>query len=96
MFSISLVGYIYTFFQHFRSEAYERRNEKFRESSSSKFNFFDGQHQFQENTYKKITACDVCREILRGIIDYIFLSNKSNFNKYLIVKNRSLASRFEM
>ncbi|XP_037556210.1 uncharacterized protein LOC119433142 isoform X4 [Dermacentor silvarum] len=25
-----------------------------------------GQHVFQEYTYKKVTACDVCREILRG------------------------------
>lgn len=25
-----------------------------------------GQHVFQEYTYKKVTACDACREILRG------------------------------
>ncbi|XP_054162296.1 uncharacterized protein LOC128960249 [Oppia nitens] len=35
-------------------------------SSSSRLSFPVGQHVFQENTYKKITACDVCREILRG------------------------------
>ncbi|CAG2168538.1 unnamed protein product, partial [Oppiella nova] len=42
------------------------RSEEDRESSSSRCGFPAGQHAFQENTYKKITACDVCREILRG------------------------------
>jgi len=48
-----------------RNESYDRKSD--RESSSSKFNLAAGQHAFQENTYKKITACDVCRDILRGI-----------------------------
>lgn len=28
--------------------------------------FESGQHILQEYTYKKVAACDVCREILRG------------------------------
>ena len=35
-------------------------------SNTDRFNNYDGQHVFQEYTYKKITPCDVCREILRG------------------------------
>lgn len=36
-------------------------------SNTDRFsNLYDGQHIFQEYTYKKITPCDVCREILRG------------------------------
>lgn len=35
-----------------------------------------GVHAFQEYTYKKITACDVCREILRGM--YFFFRRNIN------------------
>ncbi|RWS09061.1 uncharacterized protein B4U79_00209, partial [Dinothrombium tinctorium] len=44
----------------------ERRSIKSGQDNASRFNIYEGQHLFQEYTYKKITPCDVCREILRG------------------------------
>ena len=43
------------------------RNEIFNRESQSRINAHLGVHAFIEYTYKKITACDVCREILRGM-----------------------------
>ncbi|XP_074593514.1 uncharacterized protein LOC141849193 isoform X1 [Brevipalpus obovatus] len=44
----------------------DKRSLRGNSELGSRFNLYDGQHIFQEYTYKKITPCDVCREILRG------------------------------
>lgn len=35
-------------------------------NSQNQFQQQENQHFFQEYTFKKIAACDVCREFLRG------------------------------
>lgn len=44
-------------------------------------------HNFQEYTYKKITPCDVCSQVLRGKNRYFLLGNTacssvSHYNNY--------------
>lgn len=48
----------------FAVAAFKSNTDRFNSSSTNCGH--DGQHIFQEYTYKKITPCDVCREILRG------------------------------
>lgn len=43
-----------------------RRNGASNAPSESLRPNLDGSHHLQEYTYKKITACDVCSQILRG------------------------------
>lgn len=37
--------------------------------TGSRYSLYESQHVFQEYTYKKITPCDVCREVLKGKLD---------------------------
>jgi len=53
-------------FNCIRNEAEDKRSIKPLQDMASGFNFYENQHVFQEYTYKKITPCDVCGEILRG------------------------------
>lgn len=49
---------------------YFRKNDQ----SSNGRRVFDGEnHNLQEYTYKKITPCDVCSQVLRGKCHYFFL-----------------------
>lgn len=47
-----------------------------------------GVHAFQEYTYKKITACDVCREILRGMCAFEFCKQTKIDLIFFITKNQ--------
>ncbi|XP_069188579.1 uncharacterized protein Stacl isoform X5 [Procambarus clarkii] len=54
----------YTFSSTVLSVMAHRKNAREKEKEAAAM--FDTAHIFQEYTYKKITACDVCHQILRG------------------------------
>ncbi|XP_064476950.1 uncharacterized protein LOC135390906 isoform X2 [Ornithodoros turicata] len=49
-----------------KQEAQEKKMGSKVSNASAGGSWDTGQHVFQEYTYKKVSACDVCREILRG------------------------------
>lgn len=73
-----LTHFIFCFFfvlffahTHSRNEVGSRENQ-----NAMRISAHLGVHAFQEYTYKKITACDVCREILRGTCSAVVLAMK--------------------
>ena len=63
---------------YYRAEFEDKKVFKIqrRDETNLKLHFTEVQHVFQEYTYKKITPCDVCREILRGETIGILLKSK--------------------
>lgn len=58
-FNHNIFGFLFLFFSLRRNGAAGSSSQPLRPNE-------DGSHHLQEYTYKKITACDVCSQILRG------------------------------
>jgi hypothetical protein len=52
-----------------------RKNGKDREGAFQVAGLDTTAHMFQEYTYKKITPCDVCLQVLRGAFTFLLLHN---------------------
>lgn len=54
----------------------------------------DSEHNLQEYTYKKITPCDVCSQVLRGEFFYHFSTTNEMKKTFLYMKNFSSLENF--
>ena len=73
-----------------------RKNGKDREGAFQVSGLDTTAHTFQEYTYKKITPCDVCLQVLRGASTLLLLHKISLQNPFICSWLEKCAWRFTM